>query len=163
MFASKVSPPAQLQLIIACSHCMIAVGKHDFQNSFRRRRIAGHLLRTGPEAGPLLQGCPENSVHGAGHRYHPRGSHTDGCDLVDARKHQWRMHGESSGRFQLSKRSHGLLLVSHMGSDRARPAVQCRENLLWPLAFLLAGALMPVVTWLAWKYTKKDFFRKINW
>ena len=31
------------------------------------------------------------------------------------------------------------------------------------LHFFWLGALMPVVTWLAWKYTKKDFFRKINW
>ena len=22
---------------------------------------------------------------------------------------------------------------------------------------------MPIVTWLAWKFTKKEFFRKINW
>jgi OPT family oligopeptide transporter len=31
------------------------------------------------------------------------------------------------------------------------------------LHFFWIGALMPVLTWLAWKYTKKDFFRKVNW
>ncbi|KAK5113150.1 hypothetical protein LTR85_010968 [Meristemomyces frigidus] len=31
------------------------------------------------------------------------------------------------------------------------------------LHFFWIGALMPLVTWAAWKYTKKDFFRKINW
>lgn len=31
------------------------------------------------------------------------------------------------------------------------------------LHFFWIGALCPIVTWAAWKYTKKDFFRKINW
>ncbi|MCJ1308643.1 hypothetical protein MMC25_002296 [Agyrium rufum] len=31
------------------------------------------------------------------------------------------------------------------------------------LHFFWIGALMPVITWLAWKYTGKDFWRKVNW
>lgn len=31
------------------------------------------------------------------------------------------------------------------------------------LHFFWIGALMPILTWAAWKYTKKDWIRKINW
>lgn len=31
------------------------------------------------------------------------------------------------------------------------------------LHFFWIGALMPVVTWAAWKYTKKDWLKKVNW
>ena len=31
------------------------------------------------------------------------------------------------------------------------------------LHFFWIGALMPVLTWLAWKYTGKDWIRKVNW
>ncbi|KAK4495351.1 hypothetical protein PRZ48_013682 [Zasmidium cellare] len=31
------------------------------------------------------------------------------------------------------------------------------------LHFFWIGALMPIVTWAAWKYTKKDWLKKVNW
>lgn len=31
------------------------------------------------------------------------------------------------------------------------------------LHFFWIGAIMPVITWLLWKYTKKEYWRKVNW
>lgn len=31
------------------------------------------------------------------------------------------------------------------------------------LHFFWIGALMPILTWAAWKYTKKEWLRKVNW
>ena len=31
------------------------------------------------------------------------------------------------------------------------------------LHFFWIGAIIPVLTWALWKYTKKDFLRKVNW